>query len=71
MRLPESEISRAERYVQEARRRIVRQRVVIDKLRDDGYDTQAAQRLLRTMLETLGAYEGDQRMLEDERVRTF
>ena len=45
--------------------------MIIDKLRDDGYDTQAAQRLLRTMLETLGAYEGDQRMLENKRVRAF
>src|SRR5262249_4547383 len=69
MRLPDSEISRAERNIQEARRRIARQRAIIDGMGGDGHETRDAKRLLQTMLETLRAYEGDRRALEDEGFR--
>lgn len=64
---PVSEAARARHRTEEARGRVSRQRRVLKSLRDDGHDTTPAESLLKAMLETLKAFEDDQRRLEDER----
>jgi hypothetical protein len=42
---------------------------MIRALENDGYDTTAAESLLRTLLTTLAAFEHHQRQVENERFR--
>jgi hypothetical protein len=67
----ESELSQAQRYIDQARVSVARQRKTIAELKADGYDTKAAESLLKTMLTTLRAFEDDRLRLEDERFRAF
>jgi hypothetical protein len=64
-----SELSQAQRDVDEARHRVARQRKVIKNLREAGRDTESAKSLLTSMLKTLRTLEEDQQRLEDERYR--
>ena len=67
----ESEISQAQRRIDEARRAVARQRQIIAKLRVGGAEAKAAQQLLSTMIATLETFEQDRLTLEDERFPTF
>jgi predicted nucleic acid-binding Zn-ribbon protein len=67
----ESEISQAQRRIDEARRAVARQRQIIAKLRAGGAEAKAAQQLPSTMIATLETFEQDRLTLEDERFPTF
>jgi hypothetical protein len=63
------ELSQIRSDVDEARARVARQRKLIKLLRESGQDTQAAETVLTSMLETLSFLKEDQERLEDDPYR--
>ncbi|MBV9527750.1 MAG: hypothetical protein JOZ79_05210 [Sphingomonas sp.] len=49
----ETPLAQAERHVREAEARILRQHELISRLAREGHDTAEAEKLLRTLLQTL------------------
>ena len=55
--LRETALQMAQRHVIEGERHIERQRHIIAELRADGHSTEAAEQLLKTMLESQASHE--------------
>ena len=55
--LEREHLGKAERDIAEGERRITRQMVLIERLRQDGHDTAEAEKLLLTLRETLAEWQ--------------
>ena len=50
-------LAKAERDIAEGEERITRQMLLIEKMRQDGHDATEAEKMLRTLRETLSAWQ--------------
>lgn len=65
-----SDLTEANNRISDVRHRIVLQRELVQRLPAGGRETKAAEDLLRTLMRTLEAFEGDRRQIEDERIKS-
>jgi len=62
----QSDLDRVDQRIAQARKRLERQREIIEKLAVGGHDTMDAESLIKVMRRTLENFERDRRVIEDE-----